>query len=647
MKSKKISLVLLVLCSFLMTYGKEIHVSKAGKDSNSGTSNAPLLTIQAAAYIAQAGDIITVHEGVYRERIDPIRGGNSHNERIVYRAAKDEKVEIKGSEVISGWKKVKKSVWKVVIPNSFFGNYNPFVDSVYGDWFNNQGRIHHTGDVYLNGTSLYEMETLDKVSSSKNTMSGKTLGNGYTWYCRSNEELTTIWANFHDYNPNKELTEISVRNTCFYPSKPGINYITIDGFEISQAATQWGAPTAEQVGMVATHWNKGWIIENNTIHDTKCSGVTLGKEIGTGHNVWLADRSKDGSVHYIEVIFRALRNGWSKKNIGSHVVRNNEIYNCEQTAICGSFGAAFSIIENNHFHHIWIKRQFAGAEIAGLKFHGAIDVQIRKNRVNNCGRGFWLDWMTQGVRISQNVLYNNSREDMYFEVNHGPFLVDNNILLSKVGAVIQSNGGAFIHNLFIGETKIWAEPSRFTPYQLPHSTEVAGVSGISSGDNHFYNNIFVGIGKGKGYNEVGINTFGLSTLNDSIMLAWGNLNKEKIKSPSYVENNVYLNGAQPYKDEKQSIIIEDFNPEISLNESDKELYLTCNFNVLDLETNSDFISTSTLGKTKISNAKFDNPDGSELIIDEDYHGLKRVEGKTMFGPFQNLEKGVQKIHIWE
>jgi hypothetical protein len=38
-----------------------------------------------------------------------------------------------------------------------------------------------------------------------------------------------------------------------------INYITIKGFYISQAAIQWAAPTAEQVGMVAFHWNKGWI----------------------------------------------------------------------------------------------------------------------------------------------------------------------------------------------------------------------------------------------------------------------------------------------------------------------------------------------------------------------------------------------------
>ena len=124
--------------------------------------------------------------------------------------------------------------------------------------------------------------------------------------------------------------------------------------------------------MVATHWNKGWIIENNVISDSKCSGITLGKERGTGHNVWSADQGNiynDGNIHYIEVVFRVLRNGWNKENIGSHIVRNNVIRNCEQTGICGSMGAAFSIIENNHIYNIWSKRQFDGAEIGGIKFH--------------------------------------------------------------------------------------------------------------------------------------------------------------------------------------------------------------------------------------------------------------------------------------
>ena len=124
---------------------------------------APLRTIQRAAELAQPGDTITVHAGVYRERINPPRGGESDAKRIVYQAAPGEQVEIKGSEVVKGWVEQQDDVWKVTLPNSFFGKFNPFADPIRGDWFDPRGRTHHTGAVYLNGDWLTEAATLDEV----------------------------------------------------------------------------------------------------------------------------------------------------------------------------------------------------------------------------------------------------------------------------------------------------------------------------------------------------------------------------------------------------------------------------------------------------------------------------------------------------
>ena len=142
---------------------REYHVAVTGNDKNDGSASTPFKTINYAAQLAQPGDVITVHAGTYREWINPARGGESDARRIVYQAAPGEEVFIKGSEVITGWKKEKEGVWKVMIPNSFFGNYNPYQDSIYGDWFGNKGRLHHTGEVFLNGKSLYEKEKLEKV----------------------------------------------------------------------------------------------------------------------------------------------------------------------------------------------------------------------------------------------------------------------------------------------------------------------------------------------------------------------------------------------------------------------------------------------------------------------------------------------------
>ena len=155
--------VLFIVVALNSVSAKEYHVAKAGNDENNGTLESPLLTIQAAANIARPGDVIIVHEGVYRERINPPRGGTSDDKRIVYRAAEGENVEIKGSEIIKNWVKFKGTVWKVAIPDSLFGLYNPYKDLIHGDWFADKGRIHHTGEVYMNGKSFWEMEILERV----------------------------------------------------------------------------------------------------------------------------------------------------------------------------------------------------------------------------------------------------------------------------------------------------------------------------------------------------------------------------------------------------------------------------------------------------------------------------------------------------
>ena len=629
---KHLKLLSILLFITLFCSAREYHVSVTGSDKNDGSATKPFKTINFAAQLAVPGDVVTVHSGTWREWINPARGGESDAKRIVYRAAAGEKVEIKGSEVITGWKKQKEGIWKVTIPNSFFKDYNPYKDSIYGDWFSNHGRIHHTGEVFLNGKSLYEMEKIEKVIHPvPNANIRDTEGSTCTWYCESDNINTTIWANFQNNDPGKSLVELSTRRTCFYPDKPGINYLTISGFNISQAATQWAAPTAEQIGMISTNWNKGWIIENNIIHDSKCSGITLGKERGTGHNVWSANKSLDGSLHYIEVTFRTLRNGWSKANIGSHIVRNNEIFNCEQTGICGSMGAAFSLIENNHIHHIWTKRQFSGAEIGGIKFHAAIDTKIVHNRIHDTGRGIWLDWMAQGTRVSKNLLYNNDLEDLFMEVDHGPTLVDNNLLMSVNGIRTQSQGAAFVHNLIAGQLRMWPEPGRFTPYHLPHSTEVAGLSTIFSGDDRYYNNIFLGNGPELNKND-NRSSYGLVIYNEA-------------KLPVWISGNIYYNRALPSNKDRIKVERPDFKPDFKINEVGNQVFLILRLEDIPSDLKTSLITTELLGKAKMANEGFENPDGTPLKIDSDYSGNSR-SANPMAGPFEFVKSGEQTIKIW-
>jgi hypothetical protein len=616
---KKTQLLLLTLVISMAVSAREYHVAKTGSDSNKGTMEAPFLTIQMAADRAQPGDVILVHKGVYRERVTPPRGGISDRARIVYRAAEGEKVEIKGSEEVNTWEPYSGTVWRASIPHIFFGDYNPYMDLVKGDWFNDKGRIHHTGEVYLNGKSLWEMETLDKVLRPRPVKDNfDPLGSTYTWYCENDGQHTYLYANFQGADPNDELVEINVRRACFYPDTTNINYITVSGFHMSQAATQWAPPTAEQIGLIGTNWSRGWIIENNVIRNSKCSGITLGK-----HGDAYDNTSENSAEGYVETIKRATDRGWNKENTGSHIIRNNTIFDCEQTGICGSMGGVFSVIENNDIYNIWTKRMWTGAEMGGIKIHASIDMLIRNNRLTNCGRGLWLDWMAQGTRVTGNLLYNNSTDDIFVEVNHGPFLIENNILLSGLSIRDWSEGGAYVHNLIAGNIELRPQ-SRETPFMLPHSTEVGGLRTTQCGDNRYYNNIFVG-----GVPEEGGSLSGLGVY-------------KKTALPMFVDGNVYLNGARAYsQEENQRVLAGD--PRIQVEEAEEGIFLSMKPDGSLAGMKTRLVSTELLGRAMVPDQAFEHPDGREIVIDTDYFGKERNMEHPVPGPFRL--KGVERIRL--
>ena len=480
------------------------HVAKNGNDKWDGSQKSPFLTINRAAEVARAGDTVRVHEGTYREWVDPKNAGLSDFLRITYEAADGEKVIIKGSEIITDWEQVTGNVYKKVIPNSFFGDFNPYREEIWGDWLTHPTDYKvHLGDVYMNGRSFYEAKSFDDlVRAERRTEHMYKFrfkheyildpdGTVYQWYAECDGENTTLYCNFGGNDPNCETVEINVRRSCFFPRKTGINYITLRGFEICHGACPFTPPTADQPGMVGAHWSLGWIIENNDIHDAKCSGISLGKEYSTGHNLRTLYLRKAGYNYQTEAVFLALKNGWCHERIGSHIVRNNEIHDCGQNGIVGHMGCAFSRIENNHIYNINKKQEFYGHEVGGIKFHAAIDVVIEGNHFHHCSLGTWLDWQAQGARVTKNVYHHNDR-DIFIEVTHGPLTVDNNIFLSEYMLDDAAQGVAYVHNILGGYVKHYPVLARSTPYHFPHSTEIKGTTNVLGGDDRVKNNIILG-----------------------------------------------------------------------------------------------------------------------------------------------------------
>jgi len=645
------------------------HVAKNGSDANKGTADSPFLTIGAAAEAARAGDRVVVHEGEYREWVRPREGGLSNSRRIVYEAADGEKVVVKGSECIKSWENVEGTVWKVTLSNDFFGDFNPYKERIIGDWIIAPvGRYVHLGDVYLNGMSFYEAESYEAVLAGKKHFEAydqwakimvpvkDTEQTKYKWFSVVNEQETVIYANFHGADPNKELVEINVRKCCFYPAISGINYITVRGFEMAQAATPWTPPTADQPGLIGPHWSRGWIIENNIIHNAKCSGISLGKEASTGHNFRTFRKDKPGYQYQLESVFTAFKIGWSKENIGSHIVRNNVIYDCGQNGIVGHLGCVFSEINSNHIYNIGIKREFLGWEIAGIKLHAPLDVQIVHNRIHDCSMAIWLDWQAQGTRVSKNLFYNNV-VDFYVEVSHGPYLVDNNIFSSAL--INWAQGGAYVNNLFAGMMVVKKELERATPYHTAHSTDVAGFAIIYTGDDRFYRNLFVYGGKqldalhSSMASEIGTSMYDnypasleeyIEEIDKKHRVTPGDHNLfNEMEQPVYIAQNAYIGEAKPYSRETDRYEMPDFNAVYKIEEMDDGVYL-------NITLPDDFdtfvhppLNTASLGRVRIVDADFENPDGSPLVIDTDY--FDTVVKTSVVGPIASLKPGKNRVKL--
>ncbi|MFV0329673.1 MAG: right-handed parallel beta-helix repeat-containing protein [Dysgonomonas sp.] len=680
----------------------QLFVSANASQNGNGSRENPFQTIAMAANIAHAGDEVIVAPGVYREWVNPVNGGTSDECRIVYRSEKPLEAIITGAEIVKGWKHHDGNVWVVKIPNEMFGSYNPYCDEIQGDWYQPIKTL-HTGEVYLNGRAMYEVASQDDVINPvEDKMSWEKDFSTHVWFTEQHENETVIYANFQGKEPNEETVEINVRKYCVHPEKTGVNYITLSGFVVTKAATQWAPPTAYQEGMIGPHWSKGWIIEDCDVSNSRCSGISLGKYLQPNNdNKWSKKLYKDGTQTERDAICQAQYEGWNKENIGSHIVRRCHIHDCGQTGIVGHLGGVFSIIEDNRIHNINSRQDLFGAEIGGIKMHAAIDVIYRRNHIHHCTRGLWLDWQAQGTRVTQNLFHDNNPpagggplaafnmgEDIFVEVSHGPTLIDNNILLSPCAAKVSTQGIAFVHNLIAGSfTQVGTgTENRYTPYHVPHRTEVAGFMTFMHGDARFLNNIFVQnkkyvaieqmmsqieFMKARGitficgthpfndyptaeqyfekFKPVPNDTFAKimgmmggdpmqmdpQKIQQSIKDLLGTISTDKYfgRLPVYTGGNIYFNGARPCNIEENYLEDTVHDIELKLEEMEGNFVLKTNlFEHLPIAFDVKLISTETLGEAFEPEQKFENSDGSPIQFNLGYFGTLR-NMITIPGPF--------------
>jgi hypothetical protein len=313
-------------------------------------------------------------------------------------------------------------------------------------------------------------------------------------------------------------------------------------------------------------------------------------------------------------------------------------------------GCCFSRIEHNHIYNINQKQEFWGHEVAGIKLHAAIDTVIENNNIHNCNLGMWLDWQAQGVRVTRNLFHNNAR-DLFIEVTHGPCLVDNNLLLSPQTLQEASQGTAYAHNIIAGPVRNYATLDRSTPYHYMHSTEVAGFAVTFGGDYRVMNNLIIGkvpetdVLKYPGalFDEYStpeeympsIAKYGIRTDEDKYF---------KVAQPVWVEQNAYSGAARAFREKKEPIFTQ--NMDVSIRAQGDEWIVTLNVPEEVSGADCRLVNTERLGTPRISEGRYEQPDGTPIELTSDIIGKRRGE-HIIPGPFARLSSGINEISVWK
>jgi hypothetical protein len=445
-------------------YTRTYHVAQsnpAASDDNPGTLEKPFKTIQHAAELLQPGERVRVHAGIYREWVRPVRSGGGPDQMIAYEAAPGEAVTVCGSELwkpqfvkSSGWELGRVpdgvTVWMGDLPLEKFGGYNPFsIRNLFTEfrtfgvnWSANETTrlLLKRGMVYCSGRPLKQVFLPFDLA----------LGAGSFWIEEPGRRIHFRLPN--DADPNAETLEITAREQVFAPDIRHLGFIRVSGFSFQHAAD--GIPVPQRA-MVSTSRGHHWIIENNSMRFANCECL----DIGAQH--WSPER-------------------YDPK--GGHIVRGNTISDCGICGIAGVTHVDNTLIEDNRVERVGgldLERVY---ENAGMKFHYAQGMLIRRNTFRDIHHacGLWLDGMNANTRVSGNQFIDISTfaGACYVEVSHDPNMIDNNFFWNIHGELWdKGNAGAGSR----GGNAVKSDSSDYTTVANNFFGEVADSAAIDLG----------------------------------------------------------------------------------------------------------------------------------------------------------------------
>lgn len=388
----------ILCCAAGVAIGGEYHVaqrSPAADDANPGTVEKPFRTITAAVAGARLkpGDTLYVHEGVYREAVE-LSGANAHHGQpgahIRILAWPQDAVEIKGSDVVTEWKKYAGSTTAAPA--------DPPASS--GKIYVRENWPHNTQQVFCDGKPLTQIAGLVGEGYIQESWQGRKgegladLEDGSFYYDRGTQKLY-VWLPGGD-DPSGHVVEAQVRSVGI--STCDLNYYDIAGFKVTHAGVGMG-------GSFGLH---------NSLEDIEVTYADFcGISVGGSFNTLINCRSNHNG-----------NTGLSTYNRGHRVI------NCE-------------VRFNNR------RRWSAGWHAGGMKnFSSDTVVSGCVAEGNMESPGIWFDGSNTGVTIESCRCFRNGLGIMY-EIGERA-IIKNNVCYENTGRGIYISNSAhcaIVHNL--------------------------------------------------------------------------------------------------------------------------------------------------------------------------------------------------------
>jgi hypothetical protein len=227
--------------------------------------------------------------------------------------------------------------------------------------------------------------------------------------------------------------------------------------------------------------------------------------------------------------------------------------------------------------------------------------------------GIWMDFGNQGTRITRNIIYSTQAATIFLEMDHGPTLVDDNVL---IGQSVRSNSEAtvFAHNLFVDCGYDYSpDTQRRSEYYAPHTTKIVGRKTGTAQDDKWFNNLFIRRG----------------------------LDRVKTASGYACDHNVFLEGAKKSSFGDNNSVVDRYVTGLAVKDEPHGVTITFSVNDAALSVKGPRVNAQLVGVFPTVGQTIEDGYGKPIEADTDINGNRFTT--LVVGPLANLKTGPNTI----